>query len=144
MSTFLTYTDYQTRLSERILSIFKAEDPDSLTKATYIAVGKLTDRLADKYSISGELAKSGSARNISLVEYALSIAVYSLYSKVSDQEIPERIIKDYDDAMSDLKLISQGKLSCTLPLNTDTEGNTTSRIRMGSNDPRSHNPYRYP
>ena len=79
-----------------------------------------------------------------LVRYSLSIAVYGLYSKIPDEEIPERVVKDYDDAMEDIRLISQGKLRSTLPLNTDSDGNTTVKIRMGSNDPRSHNPYRFP
>lgn len=144
MSTFLTTTDFQTRLSDRVIELLTGGVDTPLDNASNEASGILRDRLHDKYQIDGELAKTGSTRNSILVRYALSIAVYSLYSKSPDEEIPERVVKDYDDAMEDLRLISQGKLSTTLPLNTDSDGNTTVRIRMGSNDPRSHNPYRYP
>ncbi len=144
MSTFLTTTDFQTRLSDRVIELLSGGVDTPLDNASNEASGILRDRLYDKYQIDGELAKTSTSRNATLVRYALSIAVYSLYSKVPDEEIPERVVKDYDDAMEDLRLISQGKLSTTLPLNTDSDGNTTVRVRMGSNDPRSHNPYRFP
>ena len=144
MSAFLTFTDFQTRLSDRVIELLTDNLDSRLDDASNEATGILRDRLYDKYQIDAELAKTSTARNAMLVRYALSIAVYGLYSKIPDEEIPERVVKDYDDAMEDLRFISQGKLSSTLPLNTDSDGNTTVKIRMGSNDPRSHNPYRYP
>ena len=144
MSAFLTFPDFQTRLSDRVIELLTDNLDSRLTDASNEATGILRDRLYDKYQIDAELAKTSTARNAMLVRYALSIAVYGLYSKIPDEEIPDRVVKDYDDAMEDLRLIFQGKLSSTLPLNTDSDGNTTVKIRMGSNDPRSHNPYRYP
>jgi phage gp36-like protein len=134
--------DFQTRLSDRIIDILSDGDFSKLEAASNEASGIIRDRLVDKYQIDAELAKSGSSRNAILVRYVLSLAIYSLYSRIPDEEVPERVIKDYDDAMNDLKLISQGKLSCSLTINTDSEGNTKSRIRIGSNDPRSHDPYK--
>lgn len=144
MSAFLKSADFQSRLSDRVIELLTGNNYTNLETASNEATGLIRDRLLDKYAIDGELAKTDTDRNTVLIRYALSIAVYSLYSKVPDEQIPERVIKDYDDAMDDLKLISQGKLSSTLPLNVDSEGETVSRIRMGSNDPRSHNPFRYP
>ena len=144
MSAFLTFPDFQTRLSDRVIELLTGNLDSRLDDASNEATGILRDRLYDKYQIDAELAKTSTARNAMLVRYALSIAVYGLYSKIPDEEIPDRVVKDYDDAMEDLRLIFQGKLSSTLPLNTDSDGNTTVKIRMGSNDPRSHNPYRYP
>lgn len=144
MSSFITYNDYETRLTPRILKLLTDDNDYLLNNAETEAVGLITDRLADKYSISAEFAKSGSARNSSLVRWTLAIAIYTLYSRIADEEVPERVIKDYDDALEELKLIAQGKLRCTLTLVTDSDGETVSRIRMGSNDPRTHNPFEYP
>ncbi|OGX23341.1 MAG: hypothetical protein A3K54_00040 [Omnitrophica WOR_2 bacterium RBG_13_44_8] len=144
MSTFISYTDYETRLSNRILTLLTEDNDYLLNNAESEAIGIITNRLQDKYSIGAEFAKTGSARNSSLIRWALSIAIYTLYSRIPDEEVPERIIKDYDDTISELEKISQGKLSCTLTLNTDDEGETISRIRMGSNDPRTHDPFEYP
>lgn len=144
MSTFLTSQDFLTRINDRVLELLTHNSDNPVELAANEACGIIRDRLFDKYRIDAELSKTGSSRNAVLIRYALSIAVYSLYSKAPDEEIPERVVKDYDDAMEDLRLISQGKLSSTLPLNTDSDGNTTVKIRMGSNEPRSHNPYRYP
>lgn len=144
MSAFLTETDYQTRLSDRVIDLLTGDINTVLDTASNEACGVIRDRLYDKFQIDSEFTKTGTDRNSMLIRYALSIAVYSLYSRVPDEEIPERVIKDYDDAMSDLRLIAQGKLSCTLTLNIDSDGETKVRLRMGSNDPRSHNPLRYP
>lgn len=144
MSAFLTFPDFQTRLSDRVIEFLTNNLDSRIADASNEATGILRDRFYDKYQIDAELAKTSTARNAMLVRYSLSIAVYGLYSKIPDEEIPERVVKDYDDAMEDIRLISQGKLSSTLPLNTDSDGNTTVKIRMGSNDPRSHNPYRFP
>jgi phage gp36-like protein len=144
MSAFLNISDFQTRLSDRVINLLTDDLDSKLDIASNEATGIIRDRLYDKYQIDGEFSKTGTNRNAMLVRYALSLAIYSLYSRVPDEEIPERVVKDYDDAMSDLKLIAQGKLSTTITLNTDSDGETVSRIRVGSNDPRSHNPYRYP
>jgi phage gp36-like protein len=144
MSSFISYTDYETRLTPRILKFLTDDNDYLLNNAETEAVGIITDRLADKYSIAAEFAKTGSARNSSLIRWVLAIAIYTLYSRIPDEELPERIIKDYDDAIRELEMIAQGKLRCTLTLLTDSEGETVSRIRMGSNDPRTHNPFEYP
>ena len=78
------------------------------------------------------------------MRWTIAIVIYTIYARIPDDEVPERVIKDYDDAIRELELIQQGRLSCTLTLNTDSEGETVSRIRMGSNDPRTHDPYECP
>ena len=74
--------------------------------------------------------------------WVLSISLYLVYGGVPDEEIPARVIKDYDDALEELGKINEGKLSCNLVRVTkdDSEGGIVTRIRIGSNKARSHNP----
>jgi len=144
MSTFINYDDYRTRLTDRIIGLLTDDSDYLLDNAEAEAIGIIKDRLSDKYAITAEFAKTGSERNKSLMRWTIAIVIYTLYSRIPDDEVPERVIKDYDDAIRELELIQQGRLSCTLTLNTDSEGETVSRIRMGSNDPRTHDPYECP
>lgn len=145
MSTFITYNDYETRLSPRILDLLTAGDNALLDKAETEAVGIINDRLSTIYNTPAELAKTDPDRNPSLVRWAISIAIYVLYARIPDEQVPERVIKDYDDTIRELEMLQQGKLNCTLSRLTDSEGTViSSRFRMGNNTPRSHDPFQMP
>jgi phage gp36-like protein len=141
MSTFITYDDYLTRVSERIISLITGDSNTPLANACDEATGVINDRLSAKYNVSAEFAKTSSSRNPALVRWALSIAVYCLYARIPDEETPERVVKDYDDAMKELAQLQQGKIETTLQRLTDTEGEVISRFRMSNNTPRTHNPF---
>lgn len=139
---FLTKEDFYSRISERLLAQITSDDNDKLDAAVSMAISKVRDRLDGKYNTALELGKSGDARNGSLVGWVLSISLYLVYGGVPDEEIPARVIKDYDDALEELGKINEGKLSCNLVRVTkdDSEGGIVTRIRIGSNKARSHNP----
>lgn len=141
---FLTKDDFYSRISERLLSQITSDDNDKLDAAVATAISKIRDRLDGKYNTTLELGKSGTARNGSLVGWALAISLYLVYGGVPDEEIPARVIKDYDDALAELGKINEGKLSCNLTRVTVTDDNgdavTVTRIRMGSNAARTHDP----
>jgi Protein of unknown function (DUF1320) len=141
MSTFITYNDYQARLSQRILSLLTDNDNLILDNAEIEAAGIITDRLADKFDLNAEFVKTGSGRNATLLRWMKSLSLYFVYARVPDEEVPERIIKDYDDTRTELEKIQGGKLGCSLKRLTDSEGETITRFRMGSNTPRSHDPF---
>lgn len=141
MSTFINYNDYQGARSSRILDMLTGDNDTILLTAETTAIGIVTDRLAERYNLTAELAKSGSDRNSSLIRWILALSIYSVYSRVPDQEVPERVIKDYDDTLKELEQLQQGKLSCALQRIIDTEGEVKTRFRMGSDSPRTHDPY---
>ena len=144
MTTFITTEDLRTRLSERIISLLIGDDYSIIDNAVEEAIGVISDRLSQKYSLATEFGNTGDGRNKSLLRWTLAITLYTLYARIPDEEVPERIIKDYDDTLRELELLQKGTIGCALTLKTDTDGETISRIRMGSNEPRSHNPFRYP
>lgn len=143
MSTFITIDDYKGKRSARILDLITGEDDSILNTAETTAIGIITDRLAERYDLAAELAKTDTSRNVSLVRWILALSIYDIYSRIPDEQVPERVIKDYDDTMSELEKIQIGKLGCSLTRETDTEGETITRFRMGNNTPRTHDPYQY-
>lgn len=143
MSTFINYDDYRTRRTPRILDMLTGDSDSVLDITETEALSTITDRLGDKFDLAGELSKTGSDRNRSLMRWTLSLSIYILYSGVPDEQIPERVIKDYDDTIRELELIQQGRLSCSLKRLTNDDGSVKTRFRMGNNSPRTHDPFSY-
>ena len=143
MSTFLNYDDYKTRVTPRILDLLTGDADQLIDVAESEAAQTITDRLGERFDLTAEFAKTGSSRNRSLMRWAITIAIYIIYARVPDEQIPERVIKDYDDTIRELELLQQGKLGCSLKRLTDSGGEIISRFRMGNNNPRTHDPYQY-
>lgn len=143
MSTFITYDDYKSKRSARILDLITSNDDTLLDTAEETAISIINDRLSERYNLIAEFAKTETSRNPSLVRWVLSISLYIVYSRIPDEEVPERVIKDYDDTIAELEKIQQGKLSCSLQGVINVEGDIKTRFRMGNNTPRSHDPYQY-
>lgn len=61
---------------------------------------------------------------------AESITIYRLYLKTDGLQIPEKWVKEYDDAIQMLKDIAQGNVS--LGLDTDDEPEAKKASAMGS------------
>jgi hypothetical protein len=143
MSTFITRTDYDISMTSRILTQIIGETDTIIDETEETAKSIITDRLAGKYDLAAEFAKTDTSRNRSLVRWMLAISVYLFYHRVPDEQVPERVVKDYDDTMKELEMIQQGKLGCSLSRLEDEDGEVISRIRMGSSAQRTHNPFDY-
>lgn len=140
--SFLTRDDYPAKIDLVILDQLTGNDDLIMELTDDDAASAITDRIGNRYRVAEELAKSGAERNRSLIRWMLNISVYYLYGRAHDVDIPERVVKDYDDTLRDLEKIASGKLSCSIDRIADSAtGAVTTKIRMGSNAPRSHNPY---
>ena len=141
-TTFLTRDDYPAKIALDILDQITGSDDTIIDDAEADAASCISDRIEHKYKVSDALAVTGDGRSRTLVRWMLNIAVYYLYGRVPDLDIPERVVKDYDDTIADLDRIAAGKLPAPFERVVDTTtGAVPTRIRMGSNPPRSHNPY---
>ena len=136
---FLTLADYQERISDSDLEQITEGNSTRRDSATKSAAGMIKEKLGGRYDVEPELAKTGTQRNEALRIWMLALACYFLYARIPDDQIPERIVKDYDDAMSDLDKIASGKIRTSLPEKTAEDGTVKRAFRMGSNEARSHN-----
>lgn len=147
---YVLKTDYIGRISASLLDILIAENPDQIiedaSKETEDTIASMAGVL---YDIAPEFVKVGPERNYYILSLAKSIGLYFIYQRADDEQIPDKVIKNYDDAMDDLEKISVGKKALDLPPKVDTTGATsggdggadttgTGLRRMGSQAKRTH------
>lgn len=137
---FLTKDDYDVSINSDMLIQLIDDDEEKLDKAEADSAQVIIDRIGSKYAVASELQKQGSVRNRTLVRWMRMLSLYFIYGRVPDEQIPERVVKDYDDVIKELDKISMGKYSTSLQ-RIQENGEVRTSIRIGSNPPRSHNPY---
>lgn len=154
---YVVKKDYAGRISHEllimILSDTNATETEILEQASTTAEGMLQSMAGVLYDIDPELVKTGSDRNGMLLKYAKDIATYELYQRIDDYQVPEKVIKNYNDAIDTLEKIAQGKVPLNLPLKDGDAGggtgsgsgedaNTQGRglLRIGSQTKRTHRP----
>lgn len=151
---YVNKPDYKGRITVDLLNLLLAEDEANiLSDASKTAEDTIASQVNTIYSVNAELAKVGAARNFFILNMAVSIALYYIYQRADDNDVPEKVIKNYDDTMDALAAISKGKQTLDLPpkesdSNGETGGNPDEPVdlsgkglrRWGSNRKRSHMP----
>lgn len=140
---FLDQKDYKTFIHTQILNQVLEGDTGKLDDSEALAEGYITGKLREKYDLKREFGKSGASRNQTLIRWMLSLSVYYLHNTVADIDIPERVIKNYDDARKEINAVAMGKESTDLERIKTSGGRVKTRFRWGSKPKRSHNPYEY-
>lgn len=137
---YIQQTDYKGRISYDLLQMAIEEDDEVLTYCSKIAEDSLKGYLGQLYDIDPELEKTALNRNYQLLSWALSIAVYHIFLRLPDVDIPEKVKKDYDECITDLADISKGKFTINLPARQDEEpqGEGEGLRRMNTVAPRTH------
>jgi len=156
---YIQKQDYQIRIRINLLDILleniatgmgAGETPDDiLAAANKIACDTIATKAGVVYKVDEEFTKTGNDRNGYILSLALSIALYEIYQRVDDYEVPEKVIKNYNDAFESLDDISRGKEPLNLPPRDNGEnanpgddenaGTTgTGLRRFGSAKKRSH------
>lgn len=157
---YLEKKDYQLRIRLDLLDILlehivettgeNTTSEELLAAANKTAVDTIKTKAGVLYDVSEELSKSGNDRNGYLLSLALSIALYELYQRADDDNIPEKVIKNYNDAFKSLDEISKGKEPLDLPAKNSEQNSSTNGTgedasvsgiglrRMGSALKRSH------
>lgn len=152
---YVNKTDYKGRITLELLNLLLAEDENAiLADASKTAEDTIASQVNTIYSVNAELQKVGADRNFFILNMAVSIALYYIYQRADDNDVPEKVIKNYDDTMDALAAISKGKQTLDLPAkeannsNTESTGNPAEEVitsgkglrRWGSNRKRSHMP----
>ncbi len=141
-------TDLFNLLLERITEGDETTELEILEAANKRACDTISIKLSVLYTTDNEFAKIGNDRNGYLLGLAISIALYEIYQRADDEEIPEKIIKNYEDAMDELDKIASGKSPIGLDKvedgNNENGDDETANIqgsglrRFGSAKKRSH------
>lgn len=148
---YVTKTDYLGRIAASLLdALLKDDESGILATSSKNAEDSIATMAGVLYDIQPELAKTAAARNGYVLGLAVSIGLYLIYNRADNRQVPEKVIKNYDDAMDDLERISTGKKVLSLPprpVNANGEGGGEESVptqgtglrRIGSQKKRSHN-----
>lgn len=139
---FLTTDDFKLKLSVDILNQILQLDNSILDDAEQQAIAIIEDNLSPNFDIETELAKTATDRHKNLIRWMLNLTLYFVYERVPDDQVPERVVKNYDDTIAEIELIARGKKNTTLERVVDEETDEIhTTFRYGSNPPRGHNLY---
>ena len=148
---YVTKADYKGKISVGLLDMLLAEDESNiLAMSSKVAEDTIATTAGVLYNVVDEFAKTALTRNYYLLNLAIDIALYNIYQRSDDEQIPEKIIKNHDDAMDDLQKISIGKSALDLPPKVNVDDSTagggetvgtggTGLRRIGSQVKRTHN-----
>lgn len=135
---YILLTDLLMSISENAIDKITRNNETKLEDCEEIAIGYLTEKLSSMFQIAGEF--SNSSRNATVVRWCVHLMVYFLYQAVPDNDIPERVIKNYDDVVREIERVASGRDACSLPRVT-TSGEVRTRLRWSAEKKRSHNPF---
>jgi len=137
--TFAALQDFYFKVSQNILDQITEAQNTLVDDAEAQAIALIKDALDQKYDMQTEFAKTGTDRNLNLLRWVLNLSVYFLYQRVPDDQVPERVVKDYDDTRDEIKLIEQGKRNTAFARYIITDTNIVkTNFRWGSESKRTH------
>ncbi len=139
---FLTINDFTLKVSEEIRNQITDSNDAILDDAELSAMAIIQDAFYQKYDLDIEFAKTDTDRHQNLMRWMLNLCLYFIYERIPDNEVPERIVKNYNDTVEEIKLIEQGKRNTSLEklIKEDNQRKETN-FRWGSNPKKIHNPY---
>jgi len=137
--TFAALQDFYFKVSQNILDQITEAQNTLVDDAEAQAIALIKDALDQKYDMQTEFAKTGTDRNLNLLRWVLNLSVYFLYQRVPDDQVPARVVKDYDDTRDEIKLIEQGKRNTAFARYIITDTNIVkTNFRWGSESKRTH------
>ena len=139
---FLTLQDFDLKVSPDIRNQITDSNDVLLDDAEASAMAVIQDAFFDKFDLDTEFAQTGTARHKNLLRWMLNLTLYYIYERVPDTQVPERIVKNYDDTIDEIKAIEQGKKNTSLKKLIDIETEIpVSNFRGSKGTPRLHNPF---
>ncbi len=138
---FITVPDYEVSITTANLSALLGSTPDgsaSLAKAQDTAIVQARDYLFERFDTDAIFGAVADARHSYLVKVIVSLALYHLYSRLPQRQTPEHIRKEYDEAVTWLERLADGKMSADLARRSDADNQPNTLFRWGSVPKRSH------
>lgn len=141
MDGFLTIKDYLVFITEGVLKKIVRDNDTKLTDSERMAYGYIYEKLSGRFNIDLEIACRGEDRNPALVRWMAVLAIYYIYQSVPDEEIPERVRQNYEDAITEIQRVASGKDNSTLSPVTDQSGEVRVRSRFYYEARRNQRPF---
>jgi hypothetical protein len=136
---FIEKNDLETVIRIPRLDQITDGDDAIVTSAIAEAIGIMINFLTGVgYDTQQIFNATGNSRDMQLVGWARYITLYKVYERVPDAQVPDRVVKNYDDTLTDLRKVSDGRMSMNLPRKVEPDGTKKTKFRWGSQPKRSH------
>ena len=121
---YIIKTDYRSRILTELLNAILTriiDEEQGIDEVEILAdVSKTSEDIiagyAGKlYDIVPEFSKTAGNRNYQILNWAINIALYLLYQRIEDYDVPQKVIKNYDDTIKKKKKLSTGKFNINIP-----------------------------
>lgn len=139
MSNFINQDDYLPYISEKRLTQAVGGDFTILDTVENTAIQVVRDALYPKYDTQQIFATVGNARPKQVLRWCIILSVYYIYERIPDALAPDRVQTTYEETITMLSDIADGKKSVELPRALDENENVKTKIRWGSQSKRTHN-----
>jgi len=134
---FITKTDITgSGIHEEILNALTRSTDQTVEDLILVAIDEAGGYLAARYDVNAIFSAVGSARNETVKQRCIDIALYHIHSKANPNILPDIRVKRYDDAIDWLKGVQSGNITPPgLPL-LNTDSGVGGMISYGSNPKR--------
>lgn len=110
--SYLSKQDYLYQIrTNRLNQILEEtdQDEDAILDAAEMDALAMIRMYLDKYDLNVEFSKSGGERNKVVLRWAKVMVIYYIYERVPDEMCPERVVKNYEKALEELKAVRSGQ-----------------------------------
>ncbi len=139
---YIQIEDYKSQITAELLDIITEAESKVLEQAEKFARDTIDGYIGGRYDLSGEFVKIELDRNYQVLTWAIYLAMYNIFHRVADARVPEKVIKDYDDTINELKEIGNAKVNVNLELKKTTNESGDESVndlrRIGYEQKRSH------
>ncbi len=123
--------------SERLTQVID-DDNTILDDAEASAIAMVKDALNARFDVAAIFDTEGAERPAQVIRWIRAIMLYDIAGRLPEKMVSERVIKNYDDVLSTLEAIEDGKKNTTLPTVLNTDDSAKTKFRWGSNAKRVH------
>jgi len=135
---FITTDDYTKHIQDRNLLAMIEDDIPTREDAELSAISQVKDYLFELYDTDAIFSATGTDRHAYLVRCVINVVLFILHQRLPKRMIPDLIQKNYDETLSYLERINDGKIAADLPRIVDDESKPETRFRWGSSTQRTY------
>lgn len=134
----ITINDYLPYVKQDRLESIIQDNEAILLAAQVTAIEKVKTYLFQRYNTEDIFSATGSNRHPLILQMLIHISLYDLYDRLPNFQLPEKRVKNYDECITLLERIADGKQAIDLPTRNNSDNTPITKAVFFSNPKRSH------
>lgn len=134
---FITDNDYLVNIRNNNLQMIIESNNQVLRDAESRAIAVVKDSLHSRYDTEEIFSQTDDDRAQQVLWWCINLVTYYIYNRIPDSQVPQRVVKNYNDTLSYLMEVADGKKAVDLPRLQDDDKPRT-KFRWGSQKQKTH------